>query len=98
MAKRKYKRWVMMGKLGLLELVDVARTNGMRCICGFKVPMCVHNQIGLYGTPEQMRKTEVIWKRAGHKFTSREPSYALSINVDIPQNKWVDKGVTDAEN
>ena len=90
MKKRKWKRWVLIGKLSLKELVDVARDEGMRCICGNKVSMCVHNQIGLHGTSEQMKRTEKRWIGNGHKVVNRQPSYAFSCNVDIPEARWVD--------
>ena len=91
MATRKWKRWVLMGKLSLTELVDIARSNGMMVICGYKVSMCVHNQIGLYGTSEQMKQTEQTWSENGHEVASRQPSYAFSCDVDISRDKWVDK-------
>ncbi len=90
MKRRKWKRWVLMGKLSLRELVDVARDKGMRCICAHKVSMCVHNQIGLYGTSEQMKQTEKWWIDNGHKVVNRQPSYAFSCNVDKPEAEWVD--------
>lgn len=92
MRKRKWKRWVLIGKLSLKELADVARENGMRIICGFKVPMCVHNQIGLYGTSAQMKATGRAWAGHGHKITNRQPSYAFSISVDKHKTEWIDKG------
>ncbi len=92
MQKRKWKRWVLMGKLSLRELVEVARKQGMIIIHGSKVSMCVHNQIGLYGTSAQMKQTERVWIEKGHEVTSRQPSYAFSCNVDIPRDQWVDTG------
>ena len=86
--KKKWKRWA--GLVNTIELVDIARNNGMRCICGFKVPMYVHSQIGLYGTSKQMRLTEKQWKEKGYDFVNRQPSYAYPINVDKPQKDWVD--------
>ena len=87
--EKKWKRWVLLGDLK--KLADIARDNGMRCICGFTVPMFVHSQIGLYGTSAQMRLTEEHWKKVGYEFTNRQPSYAYSIEVDIPKDDWVDK-------
>ena len=63
----------------------------MLVICGFKIPMFAHNQIGLYGTSEQMKATENIWKDSGHKVTGRQPGHAYSINVDKPKKDWIDK-------
>lgn len=90
MRKHKWKRWVLMGSLSLKELVDVARQKGMRCICAYKISMCVHNQIGLYGTSEQMKLTETQWIGNGHEITNRQPTYAFSCDVDKPQKKWID--------
>ncbi len=90
MKRRKWKRWVLMGKLSLKELVDVARGEGMKCICGNKVSMCVHNQIGLYGTSQQMKQTEKRWNDNGHKVVNRQPGFAFSCNVNIPESEWVD--------
>ncbi len=90
MKERKYKRWVLIGKYSLSQLVDIARSYGMVCICAFKVPMCVHNQIGLFGTPDQMSKTQGEWIKAEHKVTNRQPSYAFSMDIDKPRESWVD--------
>ena len=86
--KKKWKRWAVL--VDTIKLVDIARSNGMCCICGFKAPMFVHSQIGLYGTSEQMRLTEKQWEKNGYDFTSRQPSHAYSIDVDKPQKDWVD--------
>ncbi len=91
MAKRKWKRWVLMGKLNLNEMVEIARKQGMIIISGSKVSMCVHYQIGLYGTSAQMKQTEGAWIESGHKVTNRQPGYAFSCDVDIPRSGWVDK-------
>lgn len=92
MAKRKWKRWVdAFGKYNLTELVDIARKQGMLCIQGFKVSMCVHYQIGLYGTSEQMAATETKWAKAKQEFTNRQPGHAFNININIPREQWVDK-------
>ena len=91
MSKRKWKRWVLMGKLSLMELVNVARKQGMVCICAFKMSMFVHNQIGLYGTSKQMKATEKTWRSKGHNVTNRKPSYAFSIDLNKPREEWADK-------
>ena len=92
MRKRKWKRWVLIGPLSLRQLAAVARNKGMRVIHASKCSMCVHNQIGLYGTSAQMRQTEKEWACYGHEITNRQPSYAFSCPVDIPEAEWVDSG------
>ena len=89
--RRKWKRWVVIGKLSLQELADVARANNMRIICGFTVGGCVHYQIGLYGTSDQMKQTQKRWIDNGHEVVNRQPSYAFSCDVDKPEADWVDK-------
>jgi hypothetical protein len=94
---KRFARWIVIGPLDVLELVNVARKHGMRCIAGFKPGMCAFNEIGLYGTSEQMKSTEADWKKAGCKPLSRQPRAAFGFNLNAPEEAWVDGPATPAE-
>jgi len=89
---RKYKRWVSIGEISLEKLVNFARENGMQIITAYKPSMNFYNQIGVYGTPDQVRKTDEAWENAGHKVLNRKPRAASNFSVNIPKEEWVDRG------
>jgi len=79
------------GKLSLAALCMVARRHGMYVIAGYKPNMHVYNEIGLYGTPEQMRAVEEVWTKAGNKLKPRSFRAVFGVRVKhIPPSKWLD--------
>lgn len=92
---KRFARWVSIGgkcenrRFGqTFALVAIARKNGMKCIIGFKPGMHFWHEIGLYGTPEQMRKTEAAWKSNGHEIKTKKPSGAFGFDVNCPEDQW----------
>ena len=80
MRNRHFKRYpTCFGTMDLRGLVAVAERHGMKAVGGFKADICCWNSIELSGTAEQMRKTETVWKAAGHEAPSRRPRYAFPI-------------------
>jgi hypothetical protein len=53
------------GKLCLGALCAIARRHGMYVIAGYKPSMHVYNEIGLYGTSEQMKAVAEAWTAKG---------------------------------
>ena len=86
MSKRKWKRWVLL--VSPTKLLETAKSVGMACISCGTVSMCVHTQIGLYGTSEQIKKLEAIWKEKKYEFVNRQPTYAFDITVNKPREDW----------
>jgi hypothetical protein len=94
--KRRYKRWVSIGPADLARLVWLARSNGMDCIRAFKPDMHVYNEIGLYGTAEQMNATEEAWGAISskdgvhHEILDRKPQAAFGFDANIPHDEWTE--------
>ena len=66
-------------KLGLTELVDIARKEGMRCITAFKAPMFAHNQIGPSYQPLAAQSTLPV-----HNVHSRRQAVVVLIITGRP--------------
>lgn len=88
---KKYARYISIGSgHDLLSLVNVARAQGMRCISACKPGWCVFYEIGLYGTPAQMRRADQTWRAIGAKPLSRKPRAAFGVNLDREPESWAD--------
>lgn len=88
---KKFKKYPsIFGDLSLRQLCDVAREHGMVVIAGCKPDMHVRNEIGLYGTAEAMALVEDIWEAAGNDKKPLGFRGCFGVNVDIPQEDWVD--------
>src|SRR5687767_3697477 len=85
-----WTRWVIIGRRSLLDLVNVARSHGMKCIRAYKPGLCAFNEIALHGTAAQMKATEAEWKKGGQEVHSKQPRAAFGISADVPPEKWVD--------
>jgi hypothetical protein len=89
--KYKYARYpnVLTGEYNFRQLVEIAQKNGMKIIIAYKPVMHVCAEIGLYGTPVQMRKTDEEWKAGGTKLISSRWSGIIGVPLNIPRTKWV---------
>ena len=91
MTKRRYARYPdCFGRMDLMQLVDCARKHGMSVIVAYKPGLHVHNEIGLYGTAEQMRAVERDWHLAGHALKPRGFRAVLGVDLGTPRESWVD--------
>lgn len=91
MRKRRIARYVeCFGPLDLEGLLDIARRHGMRCIRAWKPDMHVYNEIGLYGTSDQMTATERDWVAAGHAVAPRPGHMVFGVNLRVPRDEWID--------
>lgn len=81
------------GKLGLLDLCNVARKYGMLVIRAYKPDMHVCNEIALWGTPAQMKATEAEWEAAGNEKPDRgfKGMFGIESAAKLPREKWVDQ-------
>lgn len=88
--KRRWKRWVSVGRADLHRLVWIARKVGMACIGGYKAGFCCWNAVALYGTSEQMRSAEARWRDLGHTIETRQPGGAFGLRTDVPPEEWAE--------
>ena len=94
---RRFARWVSVvgncdhARGQTFALVEIARSQGMLCIEGFKPGMHYWHEIGLFGTHAQMKAVEAAWLENGHEVRSKKPSGALGLNLTIPKQEWVDQ-------
>ena len=89
------RRWARypdcFGKLSLRQLLDIAREEGMRCIDAFKGDICCYNSIALYGTREQLERTQERWRAAGHECLKRFEKWGQGpADLDRPRIRWLD--------
>lgn len=69
--------------------MDVAIKHGMEVIECRKPDMHVHNEVGLYGTREQMKAVEAEWTANGNTPKPRNFHAVFKVNLDQPREKWV---------
>jgi hypothetical protein len=96
--KRCWKRWVSVGHYDLTRLVWIARRNGMKCIDAYKFDMHFYNELGLFGTSQQMQATETTWQAPRyenghicHEVLRRKPPSAFGVNVSIGKKNWLER-------
>lgn len=78
------------GKLNLSELCDIARKHGITMISACKPNMHCFNEIGLSATAAAMKLTEAEWTAAGNKPKPRGFSGILGVDLNIPEDQWMD--------
>ena len=96
-SKRKYARYpTIFGNLDTLGLCNVARANGMQIISAWKPDMHVCAEIGLYGTPSAMRKTDNEWTASGNKLKRKKKGLHFGVDLSLQLIDWVDYEKTPA--
>lgn len=92
--KQRYNRWVTI-RLNISRYCHIALSKGMRVLWWGKPDMCAWYGMVLSGTPQQMKKTEEAWTKAGGQWYKRMPRGAWDVpdkpeeiktcgNVDCP--------------
>ena len=85
------------GEFDLEGLCAVARRHGMVIIAACKPDMHVYNEIGLWGTGEQMTATEKEWEAAGNRLKPRNFCSVFGVPLGLPRKDWVDTTLAEAK-
>lgn len=88
--EQRYNRWVTIS-LKIEKYCHIAILNGMRILWWGKPDMCCWYGMVLSGTPEQMKKTEAAWTKAGGKWYQRMPRGAWDVPDKIEEIKTCGK-------
>jgi hypothetical protein len=78
------------GDLCLGALCSIARRHGMYVITASRPNMHCYNEIGLYGTTEQMKAVTEEWAAHGNVLKPRSFRAVFEINKNIPAANWLD--------
>ena len=76
------------GKLCLGDLCAVAWRHGMLITTASKPDMHCYNEIGLYGTSEQMKAVVVEWEASGNKLKPHSFTAVMGVHHP-PVSKWI---------
>lgn len=87
--KRKYAKYPScFGKLDTRGIFNVAVKHGMEVITCRKPDMHCYNEVGLYGTPDQMEAVEAEWTANGNEPKPRGFKAVFKVNLDVPRERW----------
>jgi hypothetical protein len=63
----------------------------MQIISACKPAWHFFNEIGLYGTREQMSAVDAEWAASGHEAKPRSFRSVFGVNLELPRTEWVDQ-------
>ncbi len=87
--KRKYARYPLaFGDLYCDGVTLIAERNGMEVIQCYKPPMNCWIHIGVFGTHEQMNRTEAEWASHGNTPSHKNSRSVFGVNLKRPREQW----------
>jgi hypothetical protein len=87
--KRKYARYPScFGKLDCRGIMRIAMKYGMEVIQCRKPALHCYNEVGLYGTREQMEAVEAEWNRHGNTPKPRGFKGYFPVDLKLPRAQW----------
>ena len=88
--KRKYAKYPSaFGELDCRGIAEVAMKHGMEVISCRKPNFHCFNEIGIYGTSEQMKAVELEWNSYGNEPKPRNFNAYFPVNLAVPRKRWV---------
>ena len=84
--QRRYNRWVTI-KLNIARYCHIAILKGMEILWWGKPDMCAWYGMVLSGTPQQMKKTQIAWEKAGGRWYGRMPRGAWDVPDKVEEIK-----------
>jgi hypothetical protein len=86
--KRKFRRWVEIGRRDQNAIYRLALEAGLEVVTCSKANFCCWYGVGLYGTPAQAKAFDSELAASGQKSESRMLRGAWEIYIDRPRAEW----------